>query len=151
MQSYIDVLKSMGCVVYMPLLSDKQDLISEEYAEARGTVGNYDTDKGLQFSGNGGLMLPNTLFSWMGYNVSFTALIDMYITSGSGYGKLFIWNFHGSQSNREKGLSYDYSAKHPYAHIDNGNWVNSVYNGQLNYNQQYDKFGLIYYGDTHTN
>lgn len=146
---YIDWLKSIGCVNYLPLLTNNTDLISGETATIRGNVGSYDQTKGLDFIGNGGLLLPNTLFSWMGYNQSFTALIDMCITTSSGYGKIFYWNFYGHQSNREKGLSHNYGYRQPYAHIDNGNWENSVYPGTVNYDQQYVKCGLVYYGDTH--
>lgn len=148
-QSYIDWLKSIGCVNYFPFLTDNTDVISLTTATLNGSVGNYDSTKGLNFTGNGGLRLPNTLFSWMGYNQSFTALIDMYITASSGYGKIFYWNYDGHQSNREKGFSHSYIDRQPYAHIDNGNWTNSVYTGTVNYNQQYVKCGLVYYGDTH--
>lgn len=141
---------------YAPLMSDYKDAISGVSASVIDSVGDFDNVKGLRFNGNGGLCFSNTLFSWLGYNQSFTLLIDFYIlTQDTEYTKLAFFSPNTNADPYEKGLSYSdgtlggYYYNAAYYDMDNGTYqqVGGMTGRQKNV--QYNKFGMVYDGNTH--
>lgn len=99
-QSYIDWLKSLGCVLYLPLTQgDLQDKISGAYLIAnQGASITWDNSKGAyhfsvtqQTIGNTGIQLPNVSID-LGKelsNIEYTCVIDLYVDYYSAGGTQF--------------------------------------------------------------
>ena len=149
--NYIDRLISLCCRFYLPLNTDYTDVIGNNTGTVAGSVGSFDNDKGLRFTGNGGLYFPNTVFNWLGYNQSFTALVDFYLMQPPGnFAKMFVFVPNSNVLAMEKGLSFSIpDGNLIYAHMCEGSYVNAFGNTGYSYNAQYNKFGLAYDGSTH--
>ena len=137
-QSYTDHLISLGCRFYLPLKENYTDVIGNNTGNVVGSVGTFDADKGLRFNGNGGLYFYNTIFNWLGYNQSFTALVDFYLLQPPGnFAKFFIFVPNFAITRMEKGLSFSISDGNlMYAHMSNGSHTNALGNTGYFYNQQ---------------
>lgn len=146
-ESYIDYLKSLGCVFYVPLTQDNNDIIKDiQPSQSIGDV-SIHSDSGLYLNGNSSLMYDASAFSWMGYSQSFTVLCDFNITAlPSDYYKFFIWGIGTSPV--EKSLSYARSGNTLYCSICDGRW-NNVLGSACTLNTQYNKMGLVYDSTNH--
>lgn len=151
-ESYIDWLKSLGCVFYAPLTVDNNDVINNTAPDSsRGSVNTRD-DRGLYFNGSSGLRYPSSVFNnFILYDHDFTFLCDCMITQMLGSNNWYkAISFLSSANYRyEKTVSVDCATSSFYYNV-NSKRSNNISGQVITNNTQYNKLGVIYNSQTHT-
>lgn len=79
-QSYIDWLKSLGCVFYAPLIVDTIDIINNQNATRNGNAGTFNAN-GYNVSGGTTLSWANWFIKTVKYTQPLTVLLDYRLTT----------------------------------------------------------------------
>jgi len=151
-QSYIDWLKSLGCMFYAPFTETSVDLISSTLGTLYGNINNFSSD-GVYLNGNSRIVFPKTLFSWMGYNSSWTILVDFKLTQyavDTNYPKIYCFDYSQLYNMQQNNLSVGKNGNvwESYTQIRYTNYrtvlLDDIQLGVFN-----NKYGQAYNGNEH--